>query len=201
MMEYLKSLQWVDYYFFAIIDPRRLANLIKREEGSPLLIGFITVAASAVINIITFSLMGAETSYFYNKITYGWISSLLVSILLIILYSALIDFFCQLRGKQGSIKAIISLLNISLFPHTLILPLFFIFKFIQFAPLFFLVIFMMGLTVWQAMIIIVGLSEMHQMPFSEALVAFLFPILLVGMISFFVFILLVINLVSFISIA
>lgn len=199
-MEYLKSLEWVDYYFFSIIDPRRLAGLLKREEGKPFLVGYITVAAVAAINIITFSLIGKETSYFYNKITYGWISSFLVSVLIIIIYAALIDFFCQLRGKPGSIKTIVNLLNISLFPHAFLLPIFFIFKVAQFAPIFFLILSIFGLTAWQALIIILGLSETHQMEFSEALVAFLFPVLMIGVIAFFIFILMIINLISFISI-
>ena len=200
MIEYLKSLGWVDYYFFSIIDPRRLMNLISRKEGSPFLTGYITLAAVSLIDILTFSLISSQTSFFFQKITYGWILYFLLLILFIIIYASMIDLFCQFRGRQGNIKAILNLLNVSFFPHALILPLFFIFKVINFAPIFFLLLFVFAGYIWQALIIILGISEMHQVEFSESLISFLFPALLVGVISFFGAVLSIITLISFISV-
>ena len=200
MMEYFKSLEWIDYYFFSIIDPRRLMNLINRGEGSPLLMGFITVAAVSLMNILTFSLVGSQSSFFYHKVTYGWILYFLVLILLITIYASMIDLFCQFRGRQGSIKVILNLMNISFFPHALILPLFFIFKVIHFAPIFFLILLIFAVYIWQSLIIILGISEMHQIEFAESLISFSFPALLVGVITFFGIVLSIITLISFISV-
>ncbi len=198
MIEYIKSLQWIDYYFFAILEPRRLANLIERKEGSPFLIGWITTAAVVIIGILSFSILGTETPYFYYKITYGWILSFLIMALIIVVNASLIDLFCQFRGHQGKIKSILNLINISFFPHTFLLPLFFIFMVVQFAPVFFYVLSFLALYIWQVMIIILGLSEIHDMEFSESLISFLFPVIFTGLIFFFSSILIVINLTGLI---
>ncbi len=199
MIDYIKSLKWIDYYFFTIIDPRRLFNLISREEGSPILLGLITVAFVSIIEILSFSLIGNETQFFYYKITYGWILSFLLYILSIIIFASLVDLFCQFRGHSGSIKPIINLITISLFSRSLLLPIFFIFKVLNFAPIFFYILFSLALFIWHALIIIQGLSEMHQMEFAESLVSFLFPLIFVGIIFFFSSILLIINFVGFVS--
>ncbi len=200
MMEYFKSLAWVEYYFFSIIDPRRLMNLVSRAEGSPFLMGYITLAAVSLMNILTFSLIGHQTSFFFQKITYGWILYLILLILSVIIYASMIDLFCQFRGRQGNIKAILNLMNISFFTHAFILPLFFIFKVISFAPIFFLVLFILAAYIWQAFIIILGISELHQTEFAESLITFLFPALLAGVILFFSLVLIVITLIGFISV-
>jgi hypothetical protein len=70
---------------------------------------------------------------------------------------------------------------------------------IQFAPIFFLIFFIFALAVWQALIIIQGISEIHQIEFAESLISFLFPALLVGIISFFTIVLMIISLINFIS--
>ncbi|MCU0822813.1 MAG: hypothetical protein MUC95_10160 [Spirochaetes bacterium] len=199
MMDYFKSLEWVDYYFFSIIDPRRLMNLITRSEGSPFLMGYITLAVVSVMNILTFSLISRQSSFFYQKVTYGWILIFLLLVLFVIVYASMVDLFCQFRGKQGNAKAILNLMNISFFTHALILPLFFIFKVINFAPIFFLVLFILAVYIWQALIITLGISELHQTEFAESLVSFLFPSILIGVIIFFTIILSVVTMIGFIS--
>jgi len=199
MIEYIRSLQWIDYYFFAIIDPRRLANLVSREEGSPFFIGWLTAAVVLIIEILAFSLIGTETPYFYYKITYGWILVFILMALVIVITAALIDLFCQFRGHPGKVKAILSLINISFFPLTFLLPLYFIFMVVQFAPIFFFILSFLGLSLWQAAIIILGLSELHNMEFSESLISFLFPVIFSGLIFFFSVILVMINFAALIS--
>jgi hypothetical protein len=174
-------------------------NLITRSEGSPFLMGYITLAVVSVMNILTFSLISRQSSFFYQKVTYGWILIFLLLVLFVIVYASMVDLFCQFRGKQGNAKAILNLMNISFFTHALILPLFFIFKVINFAPIFFLVLFILAVYIWQALIITLGISELHQTEFAESLVSFLFPSILIGVIIFFTIILSVVTMIGFIS--
>ncbi|MFH0975835.1 MAG: hypothetical protein V1874_08640 [Spirochaetota bacterium] len=199
MMEYIKSLKWIDYFYFCIFEPRRLVNLIGRKEGSPFLMGLVIVFIVSLFEIISFSMLGSETRFFYYKITYGWVFVFLIFILEIIVLSSLMDLFCQFRAHPGSIMLIINLVTFSFFPLFFILPVVIIFTTINFVPVFFYMFFTVLLHSWQAMIIIQGISEIHQISFGESLVTFLLPFIFVGLILFFLLILFFINLVGFIS--
>lgn len=193
MFDYLRSLKWVDYFFLTLTDPRRLLNLISRHEGNPYLMGVIILAIVSGTDILAMSLLGNQSQFFYYKITYGWILYFLLLILNAVIVAALIDFFCQLRGHDGSVKNIINLVTISYFPHTLLLPIVFIFKVLNFAPLFFFVFFVFLIILWQAFIVAMGISEDHKVNFVEALVMVLLPFISVGIIGFFSLLLMIIN--------
>lgn len=200
MMEYIKSLKWVDYFLFTLVDPRRLQNQITREEGYPTVTSLIIVFFASIIEIVTFALLGTESEFFYYKLTYGWLLFFIIFITMIIITGSLIDLFCQFRGYPGNIKQILNLISISLFTRALLLPMTMIFKVFNFAPIFFYILFSIALSIWHIMIIIQGISEMHQVSFSESLLIFFLPIVLVGAILFFSTILIVINIVGLISI-
>lgn len=200
MIEYIKSLKWIDYFLFAIVDPSRLLNLINRKEDNPYIIGLIILTFVSLIEILSVSLLGTETRFFYYKITYGWIFLLLVNILLVVILSSLIDFFCQFMDYQGSVKQIINLINISFFPRVFLLPAVFIFSVSNFAPVFFYILCSILLFVWQAFIIIQGISETHQTGPGESLLIFLLPFIFSGVIVFFTVILFFINIIAYISI-
>jgi hypothetical protein len=199
MMEYIKSLKWIDYFYFCIFEPRRLVNLISRKEGNPFLLGLFIVFIASLFWIISFSMLGSETRFFYYKISYGWIFIFLILILNIIIFSSLMDLFCQFRTHPGSIMQLINLVNFSFFPVLFILPVVIIFTTINFVPVFFYLFFIIVLHTWQAMIIIQGISEIHQISFGESIVTFSLPFIFVGLITFFLLILFFINLGGFIS--
>jgi len=148
--------------------------------------------AVAVIDILTMSVMGKETPFFFYKITYGWIFMALYHALAVVISAALMDAAAQFFGYKGNIRDLIILVNFSLFPKIFILPLVYIFKVFNFAPLFFYAFFSLGLLVWSALIAVQGISEMHSAGFGKAFVIYIFPALLVGVTLFFMLVLLVI---------
>jgi hypothetical protein len=200
MIEYIKSLKWIDYFFFCLLDPRRLVNLIARKEGSPLFVGFLIVIIVSFFQIISLSMFGPETGFFYYKISYGWIFVFLIIFLQIIIYSALIDLFCQFRGRSGSMVQTINVVCFSFLPVLFILPFVIIFTAINFAPVFFYLLFCFILHVWQAMILITGISEIHRISFGESFAIFLAPFIFTCVITFFLVILFFINIAGFFSI-
>ncbi len=195
----LRSLRWADLFLYSLLDPRALYRQIERNEPKPFALSFIVLAAVAVIDIRTLSLMGRQTPFFYYKITYGWILVFLYHTLTVILASALMDMAAQFYGFKGNIRRFITLVNFSMFPKVFILPLVYIFKVFNFAPLFFYAFFSLGLLAWSAVIAIQGISEMHSISFGRGAVIYLFPAILTGLALFFMLILLVICGVGYIA--
>lgn len=200
MMETIKSLRWVDYYFFTLVDPRKLTANVIRGVPHPLPLSLMVVAAVAIIEILVSSILGMQTPFFYYKITYGWILLFLVFLLLIIILSSLIDLTCQFLGYEGNVRVIVFLMCFSLLPITLLLPMVYIFRIFHFAPLFFYVFFSLCLSVWSAIIIILGISEIHRISFSKSFIIFIFPFFLVGGIAFLIAFLTIMNLIAYVSI-
>ncbi len=201
MIETIKSLRWIDYYFFTLVDPRKLTTHIIRGVPNPLPLSLIAVAMAVFIEIMTSSILGIQTPYFYYKITYGWILQFIVTLLIIIILSALIDLTSQFLGYSGNVRVIISLIGFSLLPKTLLLPMVYIFKIFHFAPLFFYVFLSLSLFIWSAIIITLGISEINNISFSKSVLVFILPFLLVGVIVFFIIFLIIVNLIAYISIA
>jgi hypothetical protein len=187
-----RSLRWADLFLYALLDPRALFRQIDRKEPKSFALSFVMPAAVAVIDIITLSLLGKESPFFYYKITYGWILMFLYHSLTVVISAALMDMAAQFFGFKGTIRDFIILVNFSLFPKIFILPLVYIFKVFNFAPLFFYTFFSLGLLVWSALIAVQGISEMHSAGFGRAFVIYIFPALLVGITLFFILVLLVI---------
>jgi len=181
----IKSLKWADSFLYALTDPRGLYRHISSGENSSFYPGFVMPVAVAIIDIITFSILGREGRFFYYKISYGWIFLIILYSVKIILFASLMEMLGQFLGYGGKIKETISLLNYSLFPRTLLLPIVFIFKTINFAPVFFYLLFSIGLFLWSAYVAVQGISEMNNTPFGRALLIFLFPYLLLGIALFF----------------
>jgi hypothetical protein len=188
----IRSMRWTDFFMHALLDPRALYRMVGRNEPRGFLLSFAVPAAVAVVDIITHSLFGRETSFFYYKITYGWILWFLLIFLRTVVAAALMDMASQFFGYKGNIRELVIVLNFSLFPEVFILPLAYIFKIFRFAPLFFYILISMGLTVWSALIAIQCISEMHSASMGRSAVIFLFPILLIGVTLVLAFILLAI---------
>ncbi len=187
-----RSLRWADLFLNALVDPRALYRQISRKEPRPFALSFMVPAAESAIGILTLSLLCSQTTFFYYKITYGWILVFLFHSIIVVISAALMDMAAQFFGLKGNVRELISLVNFSLFPRVFILPAVYIFKVFNFAPLFFYSFFFMGLFIWSALIAVQGISEMHNCGFGRAVIMYLFPALLTGTVLFFMFILLVI---------
>jgi hypothetical protein len=199
MKEYIKSLKWIDYFFFCLIDPRRLVSLIDRKEGSPVLTGMLSLISATFFQVIALSMLGKESGFFYVKMSYGWIFYFICTLLQIIVMSSLWDMISQLRSHKGSIKLLIRLTGFSFFPIVFILPVMSVFTALHFAPWFFYLFFLLLLNVWQAMIIIQGISEIYQISFGESLLIFILPYVIFGLSSMFLTILFFINIFGYIT--
>jgi hypothetical protein len=188
----LRALRWADLFLYSMLDPRALYRQIDRGEPPSFILSFTIPAAVAVIDIITLSLLGGQTTFFYYKITYGWILLFLYQVLTVVISAALMDTASQFFGYKGAVRRLIILVNFSLFPKVFILPLVYIFHVFNFAPIFFYAFFSVGLFTWSAMVAVQGISEMHGLSLGRAAVVYLFPAVLTGVTLFFMFVLLVI---------
>ncbi len=186
----LKSLRWADLLLYSLMDPRSLYRQINRDEPRSFALSFLMPASVAIIEIVTLSLLGKQTPFFYYKVTYGWILLFLCQALISVIAASLMDMASQFFGWKGNIREFITLINFSLFPRFFILPLVYIFRVFNFAPLFFYTFFSLGLFIWSALVVIQGVSEMHSCNFGKATVVFLFPAILIGTTLFFMMILL-----------
>jgi len=181
----LRSLRWADYFLFTIIDPRALYRQIKSNDPRAMALSFTVPVIVAVTELLSSSLLGRPTTFFFYKISYGWILHSMVLVFLIIITAALMDLVIQFMGMKGNVRELIIVINYAVFPKVFLLPLVYIFKVINFAPGFFYVLFSLGLFIWSAFITIQALSEMHAADFGKALLIFLFPIILMGIFIFF----------------
>jgi len=196
----LKSLRWADLLLYSLLDPRSLYRQINRNEPKAFTLSFVMPAIVAIVEILTLSLLGKQTPFFYYKVTYGWILLFLCQALASMIAASLMDMASQFFGWKGNIREFIILINFSLFPRVFILPLVYIFRVFNFAPLFFHAFFSLGLLVWSALVVIQGVSEMHSCNFGKATLVFPFPAILIGTTLFFMMILLAICGIGYISI-
>ncbi len=199
MIAYIKSLAWIDYFYLLLTDPRKLSGLIEKEEMRALPMGFICLACVSITEILSLSLLGEQSSFFYYKITYGWILLFLMLSFKVAVLAGLIDIVAQFFGLPGYARRLIDLLSLALFPRVLLLPLVFVFRVFNFAPVFFYALFSTAFAVWSSLIVVQGISEMHSLPFPRSIMIFLLPFVFTALISFFILILLVAQGVGYLS--
>ncbi len=195
----VRSLKWVDYAYFALLEPRRLVTRISDETSKPYLGALLVVFLASFAEILASSLVTVNTQFFYHKITYGLLLVFLINLVKIAVVVLLIDALCQFMGFEGMVKTIFAIAGYALFPQMFVLPLVYIIKVFSFAPVFFLTVFTMSLGVWSAIIVIVGISEIHSMQFSKAALVFIFPYAAVGLTAFLIALLAVMNLFGYVA--
>jgi hypothetical protein len=199
IVETFKSLRWADYFLYALTDPRELYRRIKQKDPDPFVLSFIVPFVAALFDILVFSLMGGESAFFYYKISYGWILIFIYALFKIVVYSSLVDITAQFFGYKGNIREMITIVNFSLFPGVLFLPVLYFFSVINFAPGFFYVFFSIVFFVWYGMIFIQGISEMHSIDFGKSFVIFVLPAIFIGIVFFLISVLLVLTGIGFIT--
>ena len=192
-------MRWTDYYLFALLDPRVLYQRIKGNEPRPFALSFTVPALVAITEIVTMSLLGTESSFFYFKVSYGWILYFLYASVKIVITCTLMDMLAQFLGYRGNIREIISLVNFSLLPQIFLLPMVYIFVIVNFAPLFFYIAITLALIVWSAVIVVMGISEMHSMDTGRAVLILIFPYIFVGLALFFFVLLGIIGIMTLLS--
>ena len=191
IIENLKSLRWTDYFLYTILDPRELYRRIKQKDPDPFYLSFCIPAAYSIFAMLTMSLGGKESIFFYHKISYGWILILVYTLFKIIIYTSLIDITAQFYGYRGNIKEIITIYNFSLFPVLFLLPTYYAFVAIDFAPYFFYVLLSIGFFIWQIMILAQSFSEMHSIDFNKSIVILIIPVVAVALVFLLIVILLI----------
>ncbi|MBN1531106.1 MAG: YIP1 family protein [Spirochaetes bacterium] len=198
-MDTIKSMRWVDFFLYAITDPGALYRQIQKNEPRPLVLSFAVPVFAALTGIIAGSLVGVESRFFYSKLTYGWLLSVVSSLFTIVAAAALMDAFAQFLGYRGNMKEMMALVNFSQLPKIFVLPLVLIFRTIHFAPPFFYVLFSVLVALWSAFIVVKGIAEMHDSGAGRAVIIFLFPYLLAGVTVFLMLVLGVLYLVRYVS--
>jgi hypothetical protein len=195
----IRNLKWADLFIYSMVDPRALYRQIRENASAAEKIGFLIPAIVALTEILAASMLGGKSSFFYYKISYGWILHFLVLSFFVILVSALIDMACQFMGLKGNIRELITLINFSLFPKVFLLPVVCMFSVIHFAPAFFYFLASFCLYIWSALIAVQGISEMHGSGMGKSLLFYLFPTILMGFVGFFSTILVLIGLFHLIT--
>lgn len=195
----VRSLKWVDYLYFALLEPRRLVTRISDEASKPYWGALLVVFFASFAEILAASLVTVNTQFFYQKITYGLLLVFLINLVKIAVIALLMDALCQFMGLPGAVKAVFAIAGYAHFPQMFVLPLVYIVKVFSFAPVFFLSAFSLSLGVWSAIIIIAGISEIHSMPFSKSALVFLFPYAAVGVIAFLIALLGVMSLFGYVT--
>ncbi len=199
ILETFKSLRWSDYFLYSITDPRELYRRIRQKDPDPLILSFIVPAITALFDILALSLIGKESGFFYYKLSYGWILVFIYAVFKIVIYSSLVDMTAQFFGCSGNIKEMLTLVNFSIFPRVLFLPLFYLFAVLNFAPAFFYVFFSITFFIWYVLIFVQGISEMHSIDFGKSFVIFILPAIFIGTVLFLIAVLLIITGVGFIT--
>ena len=181
MIESFKSLKWVDSLFFTLTEPRALARQIESQSSYYFYFSFMIPVFLAFTDSIIISKGGSlHTNFFYYQISYGSIILSSWLVFKIIVGSSLIDLVAQLDGGgKGNLKSILTLINFSMFPLLLLLPIISIFDSVGGGAANFVSIFAsIILTIWGATIAVRGLSEILTVSVAKALLYYLFPLLL-----------------------
>lgn len=175
MKNSIRSLVWVDYLIDIITNPRELALKVVSGKNKVYFSTFLLPALSSCVFIIVTSLLFNQSHYFYYKISYGWMLLIILSIVYILLFSAIIDQIFQFKGKPGNVKRIINIINMSCFPVLFVLPLMLLVTSINFLPFFLLIILLLVVLIWSVFISARGFAEIYEVELASAILIYMVP--------------------------
>lgn len=198
-LEKFRTLAWADFFLYSLLDPRALYRRIRQKEPDAFWLSFIVPVSVSLSDIIVLSLMGRESSFFYYKISYGWILFFLFTIIKILIYTSLVDMAAQFSGLKGNMKELFTIVNFSMLPELFILPAAYPFIVGDFAPAFFYILITLICFIWHVLIIVQSISEMHTIDFGRAFMIYIMPAIVTGILFFLVTIMLIINGAGYIS--
>lgn len=198
-LDKFRTLAWADFFLYSMTDPRSLYRRIKQKDPDAFWISFTVPAFLSLFDILILSLMGRESSFFYYKISSGWILFFLFICLKILVYSSLIDAAAQFSGLKGNIRELIASVNFSLLPQLFVLPAAYPFIVGNLLPSFFYILISMICFVWHVMILVQTFSEMHAIDFGRAFLIIIMPAIVTGTLFFLLAVMFIVNAAGFIS--
>jgi hypothetical protein len=192
----IRSLRWTDILMDTLTAPSQIYEKIVRGNFPSLYFSVLIPIFVTFADTVTFGLLSEQTGFFYYKLSYGWMLSIIVILIRLVLYALLIDGVAQVMGHEGSFRRIFVLMNISLFPSLLVLPVVSIFSALNYAPLFFYALASLAAFVWSAYIIVRGLMGIHNISAGKSVWILVAPAVVGGVLAMFMLFLAILMLVS-----
>ncbi|MGQ9843432.1 MAG: hypothetical protein ACUVRK_07680 [Spirochaetota bacterium] len=184
----MNIVQVIDYFYNAIVDPEKLAQIIAVEERRHFVVSAVVVAFVVFMNIVAQSLLSVQSGFFYYKLTYGFVALFLINIICIVLYAGLLTITLQIAGYQASGGFIINALALAQIPRIFIVPVVLIFHSLYFAPVFFYSLGWLALVVWSIIIAMRCLSQRYSLVPIKAAGYLAVPVIAAVIIAFLLFI-------------
>ncbi len=179
----VRSLAWTDVLIFVLTEPSSVFRYVTERENFPLKASFAVPAAAALSGVLSATLTSGTAGF--PGISYGWIFQFIILAVYCIGASALMDMAAQFYGCRGSVRSLLTVLNLSLFPEIFLLPGVFIFSVLDFAPVFFFGFFHLLLFIWSSVILVVNVSGLYGIGPGRAFLICIFPVILYCVFLFF----------------
>ncbi|MCX8124510.1 MAG: hypothetical protein N3F66_10145 [Spirochaetes bacterium] len=184
----MNIVQFIDYFYNALVDPEKLSQIISVEEKKHFIISAIVVAVAVFMDIVAQGLLVVQSNFFYYKLTYGFVALLLITVVCIVVYSGLLTITLQVAGHQASGVFIINVLALSQVPRLFIVPIVLIFQSLYFAPVFFYSLGSLALLVWSIIIAMRCISQRYSIEPIRAIGYLLAPAILTGVVGLLIFV-------------
>ncbi len=184
----MNILQFIDYFYNAIVDPEKLSQIIAVEERRHFAISAIIVAVVVFMDIVAQSLLTVQSGFFYYKLTYGFVALFLINIVGIVIYAGLLTITLQIAGYQASGGFIINALALAQVPRIFIVPVVLIFHSLYFAPVFFYSLGSLVLILWSIIIAMRCVSQRYSLEAVRAIGYLVAPAIVTGIMVFLIFV-------------
>lgn len=120
--ESLRNLKWTDYLYCLLFDNKRLSVML--EEGKPFLpVTIVLPVIYALFVILSGAVLNSSNSFFYIKLSYGFLSLSLFFVLINIIITGLSSFALSSMNIKPDMMRVLSIINLSYFPRLFVLPL------------------------------------------------------------------------------
>ncbi|MGB4269288.1 MAG: hypothetical protein WBK20_08910 [Spirochaetota bacterium] len=184
----MNIVQFIDYFYNAIVDPEKLSQIIAVEERKHFSLSAIVVAVVVFMDIVAQSLLTVQSGFFYYKLTYGFVALFLINIVCIVIYAGLLTITLQIAGYQASGGFLINALALAQIPRIFIVPVVLIFKSLYFAPVFFYSLGSLALILWSIIIAMRCVSQRYSLEAVKAIGYLAAPIIVAGIMVFLIFV-------------
>ncbi len=173
-LQKFRELQWTDYIKYVFADPAKIAYLLEPGKGFLPAALFVPIASAGAF-ILASSSLRIQNSFFFYKMSYGWIMLSVIYIAKVVIIASLLDMIMQFTGKSGSVVKNISIIALSYFPSLFIVPAIAVFTAVNFAPAFMFFLLIIFFDAWGVFIVVRALSELYRIQFSKSLVIYFVP--------------------------
>ena len=190
----IKNLQWTDYFIYAFTDPRMLYRTISDTSFKCFGLSFTAPILVCFCDAIALVILGINSGFFISFLSYAIVLSIMISLFVNLIYTGIMDFLSQMMGHAGNAKFTFILINFSLLPKVLILPVAYIFSISGIAPVFFYFLFSAIFSVWAVINIICGISEMRSVSGGKSALIYFSPIVICSSVLFFIMLIFMIGL-------